>query len=196
MFIVFEGPDGVGKTTLAEDVLDVVGGVITHFGPPKQHAWAEYGAPLGEIKTTFDEPYGEREPGSRCCLFDRYHWGELVYGPLFRGATELGTDGFHSINRAIANLGGLLVLVTAPVDVKMARLAERGDEETEYEDPSKQSQIHAAFDQLFTQARQQDGVEPHLLRIDTSRTDRRENTYMVIEAAAKAYIRRRHADKA
>lgn len=214
MLIILEGPDGSGKTTLANDVLDVVGGSINHFSAPKQNPWTEYAAPLEVFASELSEDpkgeplrlYGQHispmthlsdsrvSPARRNMVMDRYHWGDLIYRERFlKKPSALGMDGFHGINRQLAELGALIVLVTAPVDVLLARVAARaGDKPMEiFEDPSQQSSIHADYDQLFSMARERGGMEHHLLRIDTTQMGRQEAAHTVIHHAAAAFIRQR-----
>lgn len=186
MFIVLEGADGTGKSTLAKDINRVIGGgraVIRHFGPPTTHALAEYGKPLGGVKA---DPYRNR-------IFDRYHWGEYVYGPLFRGRTELGIPGMIAINEAIYDLGGVIVWVHAPPEVREQRLSKR-DDRTEYEEADMQSRIDARFGAAYGLSRNNGRAKERTIRIDTSTTCRETAARIVLHAAADAMLKVSHAD--
>jgi len=74
--IIIEGPDGSGKTTLAQSLARIYNATYVHQGP--------YG----------DDPFLEalltvyNRPGP--IVLDRAHIGEQVYGPLYRGGDMLG----------------------------------------------------------------------------------------------------------
>lgn len=71
MLIVIEGPDKTGKTTLAKAIAEQLGYEYKHFSAPK-------GSPADEY---IDFLLKLRRP----TVCDRFHLGELVYGPMFRG---------------------------------------------------------------------------------------------------------------
>lgn len=102
MIIVLEGCDGTGKTTLAEE-LKKLGFSYRHEGPPKTK----------DLFTYYTNQLLSVAPG-RDVVFDRLHLGELVYGPVMRGRSELSTYQARLINRLLFARGGVLVLCTAP----------------------------------------------------------------------------------
>ena len=69
--LVIEGPDGAGKTTLAQ-ALCASGYAYRHEGPPPPTvpALRYYAGILARL----EQP----------TLLDRFHLGELVYGPIVR----------------------------------------------------------------------------------------------------------------
>lgn len=71
MLIVIEGPDKTGKTTLAKAIAEQLGFEYKHFSAPKGSPANEYIDFLLKLK--------------RPTVCDRFHLGELVYGPMFRG---------------------------------------------------------------------------------------------------------------
>lgn len=112
MIIVLEGADGTGKTTLAHKLADHLGGaVILRRATPVEHVLREY---------TFDRL------GKDHIICDRWHYGELVYGPMFRGRTQLHTPFFIAIDQYLAEVGALLVLVDGQAAEIRQRLRKRG----------------------------------------------------------------------
>lgn len=122
MFIVVEGCDGVGKTTLCDALetrLSHTGDVRRiHFGPPERH-------PLLEYEADFD---WYRPDDNVHVIIDRLHWGEAIYGPLYRGKSLLGQAGLDHIDRYISSRGGIIVFMDANDEVVRYRLASRGED--------------------------------------------------------------------
>jgi thymidylate kinase len=127
MIVVLEGPDGAGKSTAAE-MLRVAAeeqGYSTsclHRGPPKFHPLVEYEVGLGYIEQDYD-----------VIICDRWHWGELVYGPIYRGESKLGTAGFRHVEMFLAARRALTVLMLPPLELLQSRVSERGDDYINHE---------------------------------------------------------------
>jgi len=123
MIIIYEGADGVGKTTavsLTVEALHADGGTaVLHRGPPKVHPLLEYTLDI-EIHTLADPDMH--------IVCDRWHWGELVYGPLFRGKTSFTTQSFAAVNEYLWQLGALVCLIDDQEQAVRARITERGDD--------------------------------------------------------------------
>jgi hypothetical protein len=107
MLIILEGPDGVGKTTLAGKLHDVIrdadprGTVISlRKGPPVSHPLDEYLTPLLNYKPGQGVHY----------ILDRWHIGEYVYPRLSGRSTQLDDTTWWYLNQFIRRLGGLLVM--------------------------------------------------------------------------------------
>lgn len=106
-FIILEGPDGAGKTTLAKEARHLE---YIHFGPPpkgKNSAWRQYYALLEDL---WDNP----RPGG--VILDRFIYGELIYGPILRGGTDLTWAHVRMLERIIMGMSGLLVVCLPPWD--------------------------------------------------------------------------------
>lgn len=74
--IIVCGPDGAGKTTLALKLCELFHYNYRHEGPPPADASADYYRQIIESVTA-------------PTVFDRFQYGELVYGPLLRGRAIL-----------------------------------------------------------------------------------------------------------
>lgn len=105
MLIILEGPDGSGKTTLANEFADELGRSssdvvkILHSGPPTRHPIDEYLRPLRDYR-----------PGTGTHLIlDRWHWGERVYPEVLGRKTELDLPAFRSIEAYLRRLGAIVV---------------------------------------------------------------------------------------
>lgn len=113
MLIILEGPDGSGKSTLAKALQQETGGDIIHRSAPVEHPLIEYVAPLSGYN------------GSGTLILDRWHLGEEVYGPLYRGGSRLGPHGFNAVEDVLIELGAVLVFCCGLVTDLQKRLTDR-----------------------------------------------------------------------
>lgn len=104
MIFVIEGPDGSGKTTLANALAEALHVKVRHSGPPKTtNAVREYGEQLLDLFT--DPDY--RLAGH--VVFDRFHVGERIYGPRLRDHDGVGEVGESTINHMLRAMGGMVI---------------------------------------------------------------------------------------
>jgi thymidylate kinase len=87
--IVIEGADGTGKTTLAREI-EKRGWKYVHNGPPPEGI------------SLYDH-YTEQILAARGkkVVFDRLHVGELVYGPVMRGKSQITIEEMRLLNRLL-----------------------------------------------------------------------------------------------
>ena len=117
--IVVEGVDGAGKSTFIDAIQDDNPSTeVRHCGPLKQAPLIEYEAKLRD--------YDPREQNLFVC--DRWHVGELVYGPLLRGSSKMTAAQFEHIELFLDSRGALKVHVSASLDTIMERFNARGDD--------------------------------------------------------------------
>lgn len=118
MLIILEGADGTGKTTLAGQLEDRIGAKILHRGPPGQDVITEYARDIQWYR-----------PGQGVhVICDRWHLGELIYGPLLRGKSAFTRETFAHVEKVLQTRGALLVVLDAHESVVQARLRSRGDD--------------------------------------------------------------------
>lgn len=97
--IILEGCDRTGKTTFAEKLMKE-GYEYVHFSAPStdEDTYKTYMTFLNNIDV--DKKY----------VIDRFHVGEVVYGPIYREKAGLTDDQFRNINLRIAKFDHQLIL--------------------------------------------------------------------------------------
>jgi hypothetical protein len=128
---MIEGPDGGGKSTLAGCIAGAVAdtGVkvkVWHFGPPDPPDRC----PFTEYESFLDEP--DIAPyvlaQDRLLILDRFHTGECIYGPVFRGKSRLTLNGMYHVELALEALGAVRLITLPPLQVVEERLATKADQ--------------------------------------------------------------------
>jgi len=129
MFIVIEGPDGSGKSSLADAVCKEIDSdpVRFHKGKPESNTrrWV-----LDEYATSV-ELFDLKKVD---VVADRWHWGEVTYAPIKRPTTNkdgfglLGRSGWRWVELFLSSRGVSQFFIDQPTDVIKSRLISRGDD--------------------------------------------------------------------
>lgn len=116
--IILEGIDGAGKSTLAEALkaASPLPAEIVHKGPMTQTVVEEYMRPLLDW------------PEDKLLIADRWHVGEMIYGPIYRGASLVEGDYNDTIEKILGVLNAVRVIVQPPLEVVIERMAARGED--------------------------------------------------------------------
>lgn len=122
MIIVLEGPDLAGKSTAARQFMaDAPNRELLKKGPPGS------GSILEQYLGPIDARHPELSKDAITLVLDRWHIGELVYGPLLRGKSLLTRQQADYIDMVLQSFGCRFLHVSAPLDVLEKRYDMRGD---------------------------------------------------------------------
>ena len=94
MKIIVEGCDGSGKTTLAKTLASVYGLSYTHYGPELNTYEI-----LMECAAILDD-----------AVIDRFHYSQMVYGPICRGEPALSLKQVHDIEMMLGVRSTFIIL--------------------------------------------------------------------------------------
>lgn len=120
MIVVLEGPDFAGKSTTAEQLVHRFGGDVRWVGQPPVST---------DLVSYYLDPVQEAASRAGLTVFDRLHVSELVYGPIFRGASRLALHQAREIDKQLDVVGALKVHVDAADSLLLDRFrGPRGDE--------------------------------------------------------------------
>lgn len=119
--ILLEGVDKCGKTTIANRLIKDYGFNYIKCSQPKGDAFLEYFTILDSIDK------------NKNYVIDRFHWGESVYGPIYRGVSTMDQDKQWQIEFKVKNLGGILIYASNTKEFIAEKFKEDKEEFTKEE---------------------------------------------------------------
>jgi len=149
-FVILEGPDGSGKTTLAEAFVKQ-GFSYAHCGPPERNAFEHW----------YAEAYANQGP----VVFDRLHVGSYVYGTVFRGADDMSRFERWLFDGMMVAADATMVYTRPPTTVMDAAQG-TGDRGPDAVYESRMAQVYDAYTEFFGDTRNEigDGFVDHMPR--------------------------------
>lgn len=145
MIIALEGIDGAGKTTLANKLEAAL--------TPKSRRVTRLarGAPRGPVLAEYEDDIATHVPGSSTHIIcDRWHLGELVYGPVLRGESRLDEAKTRHVEMVMRGRGAVVVYLDIDPDVAASRITARGDDLIT---PDMLPGLKKMYDELFNEPR-------------------------------------------
>lgn len=118
MIIIIEGPDGSGKTTLAEKLHKQTKYPIVHMSQPKTED--EKKRMLGE--------YLQMVRNGKNMIFDRCWYSEMAYGPVMRGGSAISYPDMYMLEEQLAKAGAIIIYATGPKAALWQRCQKRGED--------------------------------------------------------------------
>lgn len=115
--LIIEGIDGVGKTTLVEN--------LRNYGMKKYHF--DYDSKNMDLFSKYMKVLLE-DDGE--LVLDRSFISEMVYGPVIRNKCKLSIENYTKLLILYKNAGAKIIYLTAPKNVLLKR---KNDEKSDYE---------------------------------------------------------------
>lgn len=118
MIYILEGPDGGGKTTLAEKLSAMTRIKITHFSYPRDE----------EEKARMLIMYQDLLKSVSNAIIDRCWYSDMAYGPVMRGAATITYPQMYELERMAANKGAMIIYCTDSKTALWTRATHRGED--------------------------------------------------------------------
>lgn len=136
MLIIVEGPDGSGKTTLVDNLAtDLIKVVVDDDGKPIKGEYQYTAMQVmhsGPLRVNPLVEYEERlrnyDPFEDVIACDRWHVGELIYGPLLRGSSQLTPAMKKHVDLLLLKLGAVKVFMDTDFETTVTRAYGRGED--------------------------------------------------------------------
>lgn len=125
MFIILEGCDGAGKSTLSDAIVKEIEYRFPGQDIETVHSSQLKNDPIDEYALEY-EAY---VPGNgQHFVVDRLHWGETIYGPLYRKKSALSKGAFRWVEMYLKARGATTWHVSAALETVENRLRVRGED--------------------------------------------------------------------
>lgn len=158
MFIVVEGTDASGKSTLVSEIERQLKGMFPSRNVEFFHKSKPEEMTRRWVLNDYVNSIQNIDWSNRLAVADRWHWGEITYAPLKRpesntdGYGLLGLAGWRWVELFLASRGVHQFWLYQPLDVIQRRLSSRGDDYVTADELGKiLGQYRLAADQVATE---------------------------------------------
>lgn len=118
MIIIIEGPDGSGKTTLAETLSRQTGFPVVHRTQPKSE----------EEKAKMMDGYVDAIKKGKNIIFDRCWYSEMAYGPIMRDKSVISYPEMYELEQLLTKRGALIIYCIDKPETLWYRCSKRGED--------------------------------------------------------------------
>lgn len=118
MIFIIEGPDGSGKTTLAQKLSKQTGYPVVHRSQPKSE----------EEKLQMLQGYVDAIEAGKNVIFDRCWYSEMAYGPVMRDKSVITYPEMYLLEERLAKHGALIIYCTDKPKTLWRRATKRGED--------------------------------------------------------------------
>lgn len=115
MIIIIEGPDGSGKSILAEELAKRTGYSLVHMTPPTSE----------EDSEEMEAAYAQMLHGNK--IFDRCWYSEMVYGPVLRDGSKISYPAMFRLEKLARKNGAIIIYATGKKKDLWRRCQARGE---------------------------------------------------------------------
>jgi thymidylate kinase len=139
-FVILEGNDGTGKSTLANMIMVKYAAVVVPVGPPRTNrVFSEY---VSDVMA-----WGKVDR----VIFDRFHLGTHAYGIAYREGADLNPLEWGLLENMLMERRALLVLCDPGEEENAANLARRREEgvDTMYETVDKEEEVRLLMREAY-----------------------------------------------
>lgn len=149
--LIFEGPDGAGKTALIRFLEKTHGYKVLAFDKPKTQ----------EEKDRMFKMYVELMVSGGILnsdqkwILDRSWYSEMVYGPIMRDKSYISAQQCYALEALLVAIGGKVIYVTADTETLVKRAFNRGED---YVNEEQLALINEEYNKLFCHQKRGAGV--------------------------------------
>lgn len=125
--IIIEGIDGAGKSTFIEKIDKAITESQEWYDKKWDKVFYHRGVPVGTIEQEYMNPL-LRAKKNEFFVADRWHVGEMIYGPIYRGETLVSGQWEADIEQQLDRMNAIKIILLPPLEVVKKRLATRGED--------------------------------------------------------------------
>ncbi len=125
--IIVEGIDGSGKSTFIEKIDKAITNSQEWYGKKWSKVFYHKSAPIASAEVEYMNPL-TRLRANEFMVADRWHVGEMIYGPIYRGSSIVTPQIENDIEKQLDKMEAVKIMLLPPLSVVKKRLAARGDD--------------------------------------------------------------------